>query len=45
MLSPSVAPSLPIDRPGRLQGDVVDYAVDVANLVDDAGRDPRDPNR
>src|ERR1700740_2332110 len=32
------APSLPLDRPRRFRGDVVDHAVDAAHLVDDAGR-------
>src|SRR3954451_19926829 len=31
--------SLPLDRPGRLAGEVVDDAVDALDLVDDAGGD------
>ncbi len=31
--------SLPLDRPGRLAGDVVDDAIDAPHLVDDAGGD------
>ena len=30
--------SLPLNRAGRLGGDVVDHAVDAAHLVDDAPR-------
>ena len=38
--------TLPLDRAGRLGGDVVDHAVDAAHLVDDPGRDPaEDPCR
>src|SRR5438094_1881131 len=32
---------LPLDRRGRLRGDVVDHAVDAADLVDDARREAR----
>ena len=31
-------PLLPLDRPRRLRGDVVDHAVDAFHLIDDAGR-------
>ena len=31
-----IAPSLPFDSPWRLEGDVVDDAVDALDLVDDA---------
>src|SRR4051812_14572782 len=34
--------SLPLDRAGRLRGDVVDHAVDAFDLVDDAGGDVAD---
>src|SRR5229473_3808913 len=37
-LSRATLPSLPLDRTGRLRGDVVDDAVDAAHLVDDPGR-------
>ena len=36
---PTPAPLLPLDRCGRFGGDVVDYAVDPAHLIDDLVRD------
>src|SRR3954447_7847689 len=33
---------LPLDRAGRLAGDVIDHAVDALDLVDDAGGDIAD---
>src|SRR5690242_9940131 len=39
-VSLTAAPSLPFDRRRRLARDVVDDAIDAADLVDDACRDP-----
>ena len=45
-LAPGRGRSLPLDRPGRLGGDVVDDAVHARDLVDDPARDPsRAPRR
>ena len=38
----ATAPSLPLDRAGRLRGHVINHAVDAFDLVDDAGRDGSD---
>ena len=37
--TPQHSPSLPLDRPRRLRGHVIDHAVDAAHLVDDPRRD------